>query len=143
MENLERCWHGVPGHVTKVMHMCCGYPSKLDDFDYPKADKLSYFDLAETVDRSCVDAVSLEDAHRHNELTLLERFQSKTVILGSITIASSELETEEAIRNRLVAALRHIDKDRLVVAPDCGLGFLPRHLAKAKLAAMCAAARSL
>jgi 5-methyltetrahydropteroyltriglutamate--homocysteine methyltransferase len=143
VENLERCFQGVPSGVTKVMHMCCGYPDRLDRDDYPKADPNAYFRLAEAVDRSCVDAVSLEDAHRHNDLTLLERFARTKVILGVVAVAKSRVETVEEIRERLIATLAHIDAKRLLAAPDCGLGLLGRGLARRKLANLCTAARAL
>ncbi len=141
VEHLNRCFHAVPKGVTRVMHMCCGYPDCLDRDDYPKADPESYFRLAEAVDRAGIDAVSLEDAHRPNDLTLLERFPSITVILGVVTIAKSRIETVEEIRARLKAALGHIDAERLIAAPDCGLGMLGRDLARAKLKNLCQAAR--
>jgi 5-methyltetrahydropteroyltriglutamate--homocysteine methyltransferase len=64
-ENLERAFHGCPKDVVRTMHMCCGYPDSLDNPEYPKAPKESYFDLAEAVDRSSVMAVSLRLDHDH------------------------------------------------------------------------------
>ncbi len=78
-------------------------------------------------------AISIEDAHRHNDLSLLENFQSTSVILGVIAIAKSRIEPVEEIRARLSTALEHIDADRLIAAPDCGLGILGRDLALKKL----------
>ncbi len=66
-----------------------------------------------------------------------------TVILGVVAIAKSRLETADEIAGRLAGALEHIDRDRLVAAPDCGLGLLGRDLARAKLKNLCAAARSV
>ena len=143
IENLERCWHGVPDGVNKSMHMCCGYPNYLDDCDYPKADPGAYFELAKAVDASAVDAVSLEDAHRHNDLSLLDSFQNSKVIFGVIAIAKSQVEEVEAVRERLKAALGHLPAERLIAAPDCGLGHLSRDLALAKLTVLSEAARSL
>ena len=65
------------------------------------------------------------------------------VIFGVVAIARSEVETVESIRERLTQALQHIDHERLIAAPDCGLGLLGRELAMAKLANLCSAARSL
>lgn len=143
VENLERCFHGVPDGVTRVMHMCCGYPDRLDHLDYPKADRSAYFDLAKAVDESCVDQVSLEDAHRHNDLSLLERFPNTTVIFGAVAIAKSRIEPAEEIRARLQEALQHIDAARLIAAPDCGLGLLGRERTLEKLGNLCTAAKSL
>ena len=141
VECLERCFHGLPKGVVRVMHMCCGYPDHLDDSDYSKADPQAYFDLAEALDRSAVQQISIEDAHRHNDLALLERFGRSTIILGAVAIADSRLESVEEVTARLRAALGHIDRDRLIAAPDCGLSLLGRDLALAKLDVLCAAAK--
>jgi len=140
---LERCFDGLGDDVTRVMHMCCGYPNALDDEDYRKADPQSYFDLAGAIDAAGVDQVSLEDAHRHNDLALLEAFANTTVIFGAVAIARSALEPVEGIVARVREALEHIDRDRLVLAPDCGLGFLDRDLAMAKLRHLSAAAAEI
>lgn len=140
MEGLERCFHGVPKSVTRVVHMCCGYPDHLDDSDYKKADPDSYHRLASAIDEAAFDQISIEDAHCCNDLILLDKLSTKTVIFGAVAIASSQIETTDAIETRLRSALKHIDRDRLVVAPDCGLGLLSAELAEAKLTVMCEAA---
>ncbi len=140
---LDLCFDGLPDDVTRVMHMCCGYPGHLDDEEYHKADPGCYARLAEAVDRSSVHQISLEDAHRHNDLTLLEKFPNSTVIFGSVAIAESRVETVEEIAARLTAALQHIDRDRLIAAPDCGLAMLGRDLAMEKLTNLCSAARQV
>ena len=140
VECLDRCFHGVDDGVTRVMHMCCGYPEKLDDEDYQKADPLGYFQLADAVDQSSIQQVSLEDAHRHNDLSLLEKFGNTTVIFGAVAIADSRTESVEEIRERLTKALGHIEKERLMAAPDCGLAMLGRELAMKKLGNLCKAA---
>ncbi len=143
IEHLDRCFHGVPEEVNRVMHMCCGYPDVVDRDDYPKANPDSYLRLAEAVDRAAIDVVSIEDAHRPNDLALLDRFAGTKVILGVVAIAKSRVETVEEIRARLEAALGHIDADRLIAAPDCGLGLLGRDLAMEKLTNLCRAAHGL
>jgi len=142
-ENLERCFQGVPDHVTRAVHMCCGYPNYLDQENFQKADPMAYFQLADAIETSSIRAISLEDAHRHNNLSLLEHFKTTTVMLGVVAIAKSRIETVEEITDRLQAALKHIDADRLIAAPDCGLGFLNRELALAKLANMVTAAKAV
>ncbi len=140
MDGLERCFRGLPASVTRCVHMCCGYPEHLDDEVYRKADPDCYRRLAEAVNAAAFDQISIEDAHRHNDLGLLERYPDKTVILGVVAVARSRVETVEEIATRLKIALQHIDRERLVVAPDCGLGLLTPDLAEAKLAALCRAA---
>ena len=143
VECLDRCFAGVPDDVTRVMHMCCGYPGHLDDENYLKADPSCYLQLARAVDASCVQQVSIEDAHCLNDLELLEKFTSTAVILGVVTIASSRIESSDYIAKRLRRALQHIDRSRLLAAPDCGLMMLGRELAMTKLKNMCDAAVSV
>ena len=142
-ENLERCFHGAPEGVVRTVHMCCGYPDKLDNPDYPKADQDAYLRIADAIEASAIQAISLEDAHRHNDLSLLEHFKTTSVIFGAVAVARSRVESVDEIRDRLRAALDHIDADRLIAAPDCGLGLLGRDMAVAKLKNLCTAAHDL
>jgi 5-methyltetrahydropteroyltriglutamate--homocysteine methyltransferase len=142
-ENLERAFHGCPPDIIRTVHMCCGYPDRLDNPNYPKASPDAYRTLADAIECSSIGAISLEDAHRHNDLGLLESFATTTVIFGAVAIAQSRVESVEEIRLRLQAALQHIDAERLVAAPDCGLGLLGRGLALEKLRNLALAAHSL
>ncbi len=141
VEALDRCFHKVPSEVVRVMHMCCGYPSHLDDEVYHKADQNCYFELADAVDRTSVHQVSIEDAHRHNDLALLEKFSRSTILFGAVAIAKSRVEEVDEVVERLRAALNHIDRERLVAAPDCGLGLLGQTRAVDKLKVLSAAAK--
>ena len=143
IENLERCFHGVESHVKRTVHICCGYPNYVDQEDFLKADLKAYFKLAPALESSSIGVVSLEDAHRNNDLRLLEHFTTTKIIFGAVDIARSKVESVEKVRGRLSDALERIDAERLIVAPDCGLGMLDRNTAKAKLANMVAAARDL
>jgi len=139
-ENLERAFHNCPQDVIRTVHMCCGYPDRLDHPNYPKADQDAYLQIADTVEQSGINAVSFEDAHRHNDLKLLEHFKNTTVIFGVVAVAKSYIETVEEIQARLKQALEHIDAERLIAAPDCGLGLLSREQAVGKLTNLCKAA---
>ena len=143
IDTLSRCFAGVGPSTKKAVHICCGYPSGLDLPSYPKADSQSYFRLAERLDEAEIDAVSLEDAHCHNDLKLLEKFQRITIMLGVVDIAQTRVEPAEHIHERLRSALEHIDRHRLMAAPDCGLIMLPREIAVAKLQSLAAAAHSI
>lgn len=142
-EALERCFAGVPDHVTRVIHMCCGYPERLNQTDYPKADRRVYFDLADAIERSSIDAVSIEDAHQRNDLSLLEKFKQTSIILGVVNIANTRVETVDEIKERLQEALGHIDPSRLIAGPDCGLGMLDEDTVIKKMTNLAQAAHSL
>ena len=85
----------------------------------------------------------MEDAHRYNNLKLLEIFKNTTVIFGVVAIAKSSVESVDEIRTRLTVALEHIDSNRLIAAPDCGLGILGKELAIRKLKNLSEAAHSI
>ena len=65
------------------------------------------------------------------------------MVLGVVAIATTRLESVEEIRQRLTDALSHIDTERLIVAPDCGLGMLDRATAESKLLNLVEAVRTL
>jgi 5-methyltetrahydropteroyltriglutamate--homocysteine methyltransferase len=140
---LKQCFANVPDDVNKVLHICCGYPHALDQDDYKKADPGAYSILAPLIEASVVDAVSIEDAHQHNDLALLKLFKTKKVILGVIDVSSSRIETVREIYSRLNEALKYIDKERLMVSPDCGLGLLNESQAVMKLRNMVCATQQL
>lgn len=140
---LERAFNGIDDTVTRTVHICCGYPSAVDLDDFPKAPREAYFDLAAMLDAAAIDCVSIEDAHRYNDLSLLDAFKQTRVILGVVQIAATRIETVDEISERLRGALGHIDKERLLAGPDCGLAMLDRDIVFQKLSNMCRAARAL
>ena len=95
------------------------------------------------MDEAALDVVSIKDAHRPNDLSLLELFKNQHIILGVIGIARSRIETVEEIASRLRDATEHIDRERLMAAPDCGLGMLSRRQVESKLKNMVAAAKMI
>ena len=140
---LDLVLDGVPDGVTTTLHICCGYPDRVDNPSYPKADASAYLQLAEVVDASPFDAVSLEDAHRHNPALLFERLESTTVVLGAVEIANSRVETVEEVVERAAQVAALLPSGRLMLAPDCGLGLLGTELALAKLRTLRGAADAL
>ena len=137
IKNLEDCFDGITdSKIEKITHICCGYPDKLDAVDYPKAPLNSYHEISEMLDKSIIDSISLEDAHRYNNLDLLGKYKNKKIIFGVLKIANSKIDSENQITERITQALNHIDKERLILAPDCGLGHLSRELSKKKLKIM-------
>ena len=135
---------GVPDDVTTAVHLCCGYPSFCDQDDYVKADKSYYITLAKLLDDIGVNQVSIEDAEAQNDLEqLLPHFKKMTVIFGAIAIARSKVESVEDVKKRVEVALKYIDPERLVLAPDCGLGYLTDEIIEAKLKVMVEVAKNL
>ncbi|EDO27605.1 predicted protein, partial [Nematostella vectensis] len=107
-----------------------------DQQDYIKADPDAYLKIASKLDSSGFDHISIEDAHRHNDLELFHKFKQSKVVLGVIKIASSQIETVQQVKQRLEEVLTVLPADRLIVAPDCGLGFLSEKQALEKLSVM-------
>ena len=123
--------------MTTAVHLCCGYPTYCDQDDYVKADKSYYITLAKLLDETGVDQISIEDAEAQNDLEqLLPHFKKMTVIFGAIAIARSKVESFEDVKKRVEVALKYIDPERLVLAPDCGLGYLTDEIIEAKLKVM-------
>ena len=142
IKNLEKCFEGInQSDVEKITHICCGYPDKIDAENYPKAPLDSYTKIAKALDSSKIDSVSIEDAHRYNDLSLLKNYKNTKIIFGVIKIASSKIETVEEIESRIKETLKFIPKEQLIAAPDCGLGHLNRELAIKKLKIMSLAAK--
>ena len=142
IDTLERIFYGVPDDVSRIAHMCCGYPDRLDNPEYPKADHGVYHDLVEALDGK-IDALSIEDCHCKNDLSLFEKFKKTTAIVGFVDVAMSKIETVEEITKRMNFVLQALPPDRLIAAPDCGLGFLGSDLTTAKLTALCEAAQKV
>ena len=127
--------HGRCMHVVDT--------NALDTDNYYKAPPQSYFDIAEAIDQSSINAISIEDAHRPNDPKLLELFKNTTVMMGLVDVAKSKLEEVDQVKERIKLCLEHIDRERFIAAPDCGLGLLNRDLAMAKLKNLCHAAHSI
>ena len=122
--------------ILQGIHLCCGYPDKLDTDEYLKAPKTNYNRLAPKIDSLGFDEVSIENAEANNDLSLLSLFQHTKVILGAVTVARTKVETEEEVVGRVREALNFIPAERLILAPDCGLGMLPVNIIKQKLQVM-------
>jgi 5-methyltetrahydropteroyltriglutamate--homocysteine methyltransferase len=128
---LTRALEGVSG--TTAVHVCFGYPAFVPDH------KPAYEAVGE-LGRVPVDQISIESAQSGVDLSVLEDFADQTVMLGVIALDSAEVETPELVAERLRRGLAHTDAARLIAAPDCGMKYLPRDAAYAKLEAMVAGA---
>ncbi|MFN0026682.1 MAG: 5-methyltetrahydropteroyltriglutamate--homocysteine methyltransferase [Acidimicrobiales bacterium] len=131
IEAINRALQGIT--VTTVLHTCYGYAV------YVKDKRGGYPFLAELA--ACnADQLSIEYAQPALTPEVLSQLGDKTVVLGVVDLSTEDVEPAEVIARRLRAALRVLPAERLVAAPDCGMKFLPRRVARAKLAAMVAGA---
>jgi 5-methyltetrahydropteroyltriglutamate--homocysteine methyltransferase len=124
---LDRALEGVAG--TTAVHICFGYAAVVTD------KPAGYSFLAE-FEGSAVDQVSIEAAQPKLDLAVLRQLPSKTIILGVIDLADAAVETPETVAARIRKALPFAAAERIVVAPDCGLKYLPREIAFGKMRAM-------
>jgi 5-methyltetrahydropteroyltriglutamate--homocysteine methyltransferase len=89
-------------------------------------------ELADTAVRE----VSIETAQSNLDCAILEKLEGKTIILGVLDLSTHEVETPDIVAARIRRALPHVAPERIVVAPDCGLKYLPREVAYGKMKAM-------
>ena len=129
VEAINRSVEGVGG--TTILHTCFGYGHFISEKDtgYP-----FLAELAETA----VDQIAIEAAQPQLELSVLGAFDHHTIVLGVLDLGDPEPETAEIVAGRIRAALEHVPAERLVLAPDCGMKYLPRDVARAKLEALVA-----
>src|SRR6185437_6707258 len=80
--------------------------------------------------------ISIEAAQPKLDLAVLRQLPSKTIILGVIDLADMNVEAPQTVADRIRGALAHVPANRVVVAPDCGMKYLPRPVAFAKMKAM-------
>ena len=90
---------------------------------------------------SPVHQISIETAQSSLDCSVLEKLRGKTIILGVLDLSTHEVESAETTAARIRRALRFVSPDRVIVAPDCGLKYLPRDVAFRKMRAMVDGAR--
>ncbi|HEY1608714.1 MAG TPA: hypothetical protein VGG24_05570, partial [Paraburkholderia sp.] len=84
----------------------------------------------------CVKEISIETAQSSLDTSVLEKLRGKTIILGVLDLSEPAIETPEIVAARIRRALPHVDPENVIVAPDCGLKYLPRDVAFGKMKAM-------
>jgi 5-methyltetrahydropteroyltriglutamate--homocysteine methyltransferase len=83
-----------------------------------------------------VQQISIETAQSHLDCEVLAALSSKTILLGVLDLADVTVETPAIVAERIRRALPYVDAKRIVVAPDCGLKYVPRDVAFRKMRAM-------
>jgi 5-methyltetrahydropteroyltriglutamate--homocysteine methyltransferase len=131
---INRALDGVTG--TTAVHLCFGYAAIIHD----RPDGYSF--LPELAGCSC-DLISIETAQSGLDCSVLAALTGKSIILGVLDLDDLTVETPDQVIARVRRALPYVPPERLVLAPDCGMKYLPREVAFGKLAAMTAAAAQL
>jgi 5-methyltetrahydropteroyltriglutamate--homocysteine methyltransferase len=124
---INRALAGITGPT--VVHICLGYGHLVHN-------KPSGYAFLPQLADSLASQVSLEAAQPQLDLGVLKELSPKTILLGVLDLGSPEVETAAQVAARLRAGLEHVPAEHLVAAPDCGMKYLPRERAAAKLRAM-------
>jgi len=127
LKAVNRALKGVAGRTA--LHICFGYAAIIH------ARPSGYSFLPELA-ACCVREISIETAQSQLDTSVLEKLRGKTIILGVLDLLDQTVETPEIVAARIRRALPHIDADKVIVAPDCGLKYLPRAVAFGKMRAM-------
>src|SRR5690606_2695124 len=130
VQAVNKALEGVQGETA--LHVCFGYAAMVSD---KSADGYSCLPLVEQIK---VKQVSIEAAQPAslNLKAALDALATKVIMVGVINLGDETPETPEIVAERIRAALKYIPPERLIAAPDCGLKYLPRESARAKLMAL-------
>jgi 5-methyltetrahydropteroyltriglutamate--homocysteine methyltransferase len=124
---LDRALEGIEGQTA--VHICFGYAAIIH------ARPTGYSFLPELC-KCRVRQISIETAQSNLDTSVLKNFSDQTIILGVIDLANHKVEMPEIVAGRIRRALPHIDPARIILAPDCGMKYLPRNVAFGKMRAM-------
>jgi 5-methyltetrahydropteroyltriglutamate--homocysteine methyltransferase len=134
LKALNRALEGVKG-VTAV-HICFGYAAII----HQRPSGYSF--LPEFAGCAC-QQVSIETAQSKLDCSVLEKLKDKKIMVGCIDLSDMKVETPQQVVERLKRALKHVKPENVIVAPDCGMKYLPREVAFGKMRAMVEGARLL
>ena len=131
---LNRALEGVSG--TTAVHICFGYAAIIHE------RPTGYNFLPELVRCGC-NQVSIETAQSDLDCSVLPELGDKQIMVGCLDLSSMDIELPEVIVHRINKALKYIKPEQVILAPDCGMKYLPREVADGKLRAMVKAAQIL
>jgi 5-methyltetrahydropteroyltriglutamate--homocysteine methyltransferase len=134
LKALNRALEGVRG--TTAVHICFGYAAVI----HQKPSGYSF--LPEFAGCTC-DQVSIEAAQPKLDCAVLASLANKRIMVGCIDLNDMAIETPQAVVERIKRALPFVAKERVILAPDCGMKYLPREVAEGKVRAMVEAAQIL
>jgi 5-methyltetrahydropteroyltriglutamate--homocysteine methyltransferase len=128
---VNRAIEGVTGNIA--LHICFGYAAIIH------VRPSGYSFLPEFADTK-LKQISIETAQSNLDTSVLAKLPGKTIILGVIDLSDMTVETPEKVAERIRRALPYVPAEKIVVAPDCGMKYLPRDVAFGKMKAMAAGA---
>jgi len=131
---LNRALEGVAG--TTALHICFGYAAIIHQ-------RPSGYSFLPELASSPVQQVSIETAQSGLDCAVLTKLEGKSILLGCLDLDDPAVETPETVVARVKRALPYMPAERIVLAPDCGMKYLPRDVAFGKLKALVAAAAML
>jgi 5-methyltetrahydropteroyltriglutamate--homocysteine methyltransferase len=132
LKAVNRALQNAPG--TTALHICFGYAAIIH------SRPSGYSFLPELSECGCAQ-ISIETAQSNLDCAVLKGLPGKKILLGVIDLADQNIETPEVVANRIRRALPYVNASDLLVAPDCGMKYLPRAVAFGKLQAMVAGAQ--
>jgi 5-methyltetrahydropteroyltriglutamate--homocysteine methyltransferase len=112
-----------------AVHICFGYAAIIHE-------RPAGYNFLPEFAHCPVHQISIETAQSHLDTAVLEPLRGKTIILGVLDLSDPAVETPETVAERIRNGLKHVDADKVVIAPDCGLKYLPRDVAYGKMRAM-------
>jgi 5-methyltetrahydropteroyltriglutamate--homocysteine methyltransferase len=131
---INRALEGAKGKTA--VHLCFGYAARV-------STKPSGYSFLPELNACKADQISIETAQPKLDCAILAKLPDKHIILGVLDLGDMNVETPETIAGRVRRALPYVSADRLILAPDCGMKYLPRDVAFGKLKAMADAASIL
>ena len=127
LKAVNRALEGIAGRTA--LHICFGYAAVIHT-------RPSGYSFLPELSACCVKQISIETAQSSLDTSVLEKLRGKTIILGVLDLSDMAVESPETVAGRIRRALPHVDADKVIVAPDCGLKYLPRDVAFGKMKSM-------
>jgi 5-methyltetrahydropteroyltriglutamate--homocysteine methyltransferase len=123
---LNRALEGIAG--TTAVHICFGYAAIIHE-------RPSGYSFLPELQDTVVGQVSIETAQSKLDCAVLKKLPGKSIMLGVIDLSDMTVETPDIVAGRIRRGLEHVTPERIIVAPDCGMKYLPRHVAVGKMRA--------
>jgi 5-methyltetrahydropteroyltriglutamate--homocysteine methyltransferase len=129
---LNRALDGIKG--TTAVHICFGYGALV-------AGRPAGYSFLPELATTSAQQISIETAQSNLDCSVLAGLPNQTILVGALDLSTHEVETAATVADRLRKALKYVNPERVIAAPDCGLKYLPQEVAFGKLKALVEGAR--